>query len=92
MLMIRKALYHPRTATTDAEHNRETIIRPADHFEEGPTKLDTVIKYVIIIVMLIMTAFVIWNLNMFQHLSKGPFRQITLPSGQKTRCEQVDHD
>lgn len=89
MMMIRKAFFHPNTSTIDPELNRETI---ADQSEDVPTKLDTVIKYLVIIIMFIMASFIIWNLNMFQHLQKGPFQQISLPTSQETRCEQVDQD
>lgn len=93
MLMIRKAFYHPTTATIDAEHDVETMRQPADQLEEdGPTKLDKIIKFIVILVMLIMAAFVIWNLHMFRNLPRGPYEAVNFNVQPIIKCEEVDHD
>lgn len=93
MLMIRKAFYHPRTATRDVEHDGETMNQqPVDQLREGPTKLDNIIKFIVILIMLLMAAFVIWNLHIFRNVPKGPQGPFKLPSNKQVWCEVVDQD
>ena len=52
--MVRHAFYQPRRTTIDAEHDEESMSHPDDQLEEGLTKMDSIIKFLIVLTISVM--------------------------------------